>query len=333
MSVLIFGATGLIGKHITNALLEAKSNFNKIGIFTSAGSVERKAEVFDDFKAKGAEVITGDIQNEQDVLNAYKGLSDNSKLFHIPLLPWARLIDRADYDTIVSALGRDAIAMQVNLVRLAEQSGTINRFLPSEFGTDIAYSEASTHEPVHQEKLKVRAAFKNYAKRLEHTYLMVGPYPDYYFGMGAIPPPQQIGSYDAKAKKAYLLTPVDQKISWTAMPDVGKFVVAALLHPDVSRNRALKVQSFIASHADVLAEFEKQTDSKWDAEYTSPEQLQQFEDQAWSQNTWAKFTCSLRRLWMRGETLYPEWNNAALGDPPTMTLADVVAGAIAKAKQ
>ena len=71
--ILIFGATGLIGKHITDALLAAKSNFRDIGIFTSASSVERKAKVFDAFKAQGAEILIGDIGSEQDVLKAYKG--------------------------------------------------------------------------------------------------------------------------------------------------------------------------------------------------------------------------------------------------------------------
>ena len=73
-NILIFGATGLIGKHIADALFEAKASFNKIGIFTSEGSVKRKAEIFKGFRSKGAEIITGDLQNEQDVLKAYKGL-------------------------------------------------------------------------------------------------------------------------------------------------------------------------------------------------------------------------------------------------------------------
>ena len=79
-NILIFGATGLIGKHIADALLNAKSNFNKIGIFSSAGSVQRKASEFDDFKTSGAEIIVGDIDNEKHVLNAYKGMK-----FFIPI--------------------------------------------------------------------------------------------------------------------------------------------------------------------------------------------------------------------------------------------------------
>ncbi|KAK5162900.1 uncharacterized protein LTR77_011061 [Saxophila tyrrhenica] len=116
----------------------------------------------------------------------------------------------------------------------------IKRFFPSEFGTDIEYSEASTHETVHQDKLKVRHYFREHVKRLEHTYIMTGPYGDYYFGWGPVPQEPKIGSFDAKARKAYLLEPADKKIAWTTTKDVGRFVVAALLHPEVSRNKALK---------------------------------------------------------------------------------------------
>ena len=74
-NILVFGATGLIGNYITHALLAAKSNFEKIRIFTSSGSLKRKADVLNEFKAKGAEIITGDISNEQDIANAYQGLT------------------------------------------------------------------------------------------------------------------------------------------------------------------------------------------------------------------------------------------------------------------
>ena len=164
---------------------------------------------------------------------------------------------------------------------------------------------------------------------------MTGPYADYYFGMGPVPGDMpQIGSFDAKAKQAWLLEPREQKIAWTCMPDVGRFVVAALLHPDVSRNSALKVHSFIASHAGILAEFEAQTVDKetWQVGYTSPEELLRCEERACREDLWSKATCSLRRLWMRGETLYPEFDNGVLGDAETMTLADVVRATVERAK-
>ena len=37
-AVLIFGATGLVGKHITDAILNSAPPFRRVGIFTSADS-------------------------------------------------------------------------------------------------------------------------------------------------------------------------------------------------------------------------------------------------------------------------------------------------------
>lgn len=227
-----------------------------------------------------------------------------------------------EYDTVISALGRDAIPKQVNLVRLAEESKTICRFFPSEWGTDVAFSEASTHEAVHQTKLAVRAYIRDHAHRLEHTFLMTGPYIDGYVSIKW--PVPEIGSFNSKEQKAYVINPTDQKISWTAMPDVGRFVVAALLHRDVSRNRALKVSSVIASQDEIVAEFEKQTRTKWTVHHTSSEQLEKFEDKLWKEGSPLGGPCSLRRLWLRGETLYHEFDNVALGDPATISLATVV---------
>ncbi len=108
-----------------------------------------------------------------------------------------------------------------------------------------------------------------------------------------------IGSFDAKERKAWLLEPTEAKIAWTTMGDVGRFTVAALLRWEGIR--------FVASHADVSREFERQRDTKladtegeWHVRYTSPEELRGIEDEVWEEDDWLKTTASLRRLWMRG---------------------------------
>jgi uncharacterized protein YbjT (DUF2867 family) len=72
-NILFFGATGLIGSVILEALIGAKSHFNRIAIFTAPSTVERKREAIESLKSRGVEVIVGDVTKDQDVLAAYKG--------------------------------------------------------------------------------------------------------------------------------------------------------------------------------------------------------------------------------------------------------------------
>lgn len=114
------------------------------------------------------------------------------------------------------------------------------------------------------------------------------------------------------------------KISLTTMRDVGKFVVAALLlqqqqqqHSDgngnggngdgngVTKNRALRVNSFTTTPHELLGEFEKQTGGeKWQVGYTSVEELERLERE--------NPVVTLRRIWTSGKTLYAKGDNDEL---------------------
>jgi hypothetical protein len=96
----------------------------------------------------------------------------------------------------------------------------------------------------------------------------------------------------------------------TCSNSVGKLVVAALLHPEAARNRALRVNSFTTTPLEIVEEFEKQTGGeKWDVEYVSLEKLRDLEKQAYEEeNPWSVgFT--LRRIWGEGKTLYERRDN------------------------
>lgn len=108
------------------------------------------------------------------------------------------------------------IASQINLLELAEQTESVKRFFPSEYGTDIEYWPESAHEKPHQQKLKVRRYIAEHVKRLEICYLVTGPYADLY--MGAVKKPE-IGTYDVKGKRAVLLGDGNGKISLTTMAE------------------------------------------------------------------------------------------------------------------
>lgn len=73
--ILVFGATGTIGKFILNALIENKSAFGTIGIFTSAATTQSKAVEIESLKDRGVKVYIGDLKSDGDVLSAYQSKS------------------------------------------------------------------------------------------------------------------------------------------------------------------------------------------------------------------------------------------------------------------
>lgn len=113
---------------------------------------------------------------------------------------------------------------------------------------------------------------------------------------------------------------------------VGKLVVAALLHPSESHNRALKVNSFTTTPNEIAAEFQKQTGEKWDITYISLDKLKELEKQAWAEKSPVATGFTLRRIWTEGGTLYEKRDNGLIGmeDGKTDTLEHAVGVAISK---
>ncbi|KAJ9613634.1 uncharacterized protein PV06_05141 [Exophiala oligosperma] len=282
--LLMFGATGLIGTYIVQAIVQNKAQFDRIAIFTSPSTVESKADQIDSLKKEGVEVIVGDINNPDDVVKAYK-----------------------DIDTVISAVGRNVIGHQVELVKLADQSTSVKRLFPSEYGTDIEYGPQSATEKPHQLKLKVRAALRE-CKNLDHTYVVTGPYAEFFLAHNANF--TEAGTFDVKNKTAKLIGDENVKISFTTMRDVGKLVVHALLKPEASRNQALRVNSFTATNADILHEFEKQTGGQpWEVSYIGLEDLKKKEQAAWESGVPFATAFTLKRIWAEGGTLYDKRDN------------------------
>jgi hypothetical protein len=94
---------------------------------------------------------------------------------------------------------------------------------------------------------------------------------------------------------------------------VGKFVVATLRSPEASFGKALKVQSFVVTPNEVLAEYERQTGAKWDVTKTPLDDIRTFEEKLWDEGNPRATLVTLRRIWAEGGTLYAQNDNAVLG--------------------
>ncbi|KAK3358683.1 hypothetical protein B0T25DRAFT_449147 [Lasiosphaeria hispida] len=287
--ILVIGGTGIIGKYITASLLRAKPAFDQVILFTSANTVATKGELLEKWKSEGLSIIVGNFESDSDVAAAFAGV-----------------------DTVISALGRSVLHHQIRLLQLAEDSGTVQWFLPSEFGTDIEHNDKSPNEPPHQNKLKVRKYVREHIKRLKVTYVVTGPYFDMW--VNTQPGVEITGGFVPDKKEAYLIDDGNTKVGFCTMWDVGKFVVATLRNPQESFGKALKVQSFVVTPNEVLAEYEKQTGSEWKVTRTSLTDIRNLEAKLLAEGKPASI--SLRRIWAEGGTLYAKNDNELLGLGP-----------------
>ncbi len=107
-------------------------------------------------------------------------------------------------------------------------------------------------------------------------------------------------------------------------------MVLAALHPDASRNKALRVNSFTATDSEILAEFEKQTGGQpWSVSYVSVDELKASEAEALAAQKPYAVLFTLKRIWAEGGTLYDKRDNYLIEAEHVMeTLADAVARAI-----
>lgn len=232
----------------------------------------------------------------------------------------------------MSAVGRNVIEKQINLISLAERSSSIVRFIPSEFGTDVVYDESSLTEKPHQMKLKVRSFIESSAvQRLTYTYIVTGPFADLY--VGNMPNEPRLGSFDVVKREATLLGDGKGRISLTTMADVGRFLVASLKHPEVSDRKALKVKSFTTTPEAILHEMQRQTGRRFRVQYTPLDDLKAFETKAWDEGSPVASLCTLRRIWTEGKTLYAHNDAESIGVVKTDTVEMVVQAAIMRSSR
>lgn len=273
------------------------------------------------------------------VLDSFLSVNDNTNGF-------------VGIDTVISAVGRPAILLQIPLIKLAAASDSVKWFLPSEYGTDIKYGPASANEKPHQLKLKVRAYLEEdeaiRQSGLKYTYVVTGPYPESYMDFNSSA--REAGGWDFDTKTTYLLEK-NNRVSFTSQKEyvhvfsvlllfrdffffisnlsctysTGDLVLATLRHPAASFNKALKVNSFTTTPAEFHAEIERQTGGPWTVHDTSLARLREIEQEAWAAGIPAAAVVTLRRIWSDGGTLYDHRDNGVIGEPRVMTLKETVA--------
>nr|AIS92512.1 leucoanthocyanidin reductase [Epimedium sagittatum] len=193
---LIIGATGFIGGFIVDACLASGRP-----TYILSRSKSTKVGAHKELQDKGAIVLYGKINDRHTMENILK----DHKI-----------------EMVISAVGGDTLLEQIDLVHAIKAVGSVQRFLPSEFGHDV--DRADPVEPgltMYNEKRKVRRVIEEVG--IPYTYICCNsiaawPYYDNTHPSEVLPPMDQFLIYGDGSVKAYF---VDGK-------DIGKFTMKAL---------------------------------------------------------------------------------------------------------
>lgn len=153
------------------------------------------------------------------------------------------------HDSLVTALkGQDVFISAVpnhgdqpKLIDAAIAAG-VKRFLPSEFGSDIAGNENVQKLPVFQGKLKTQKYLEEKKDQISYTIVVNGAFLDWGIKVGFI----------INKNTTRVFNGGDKPRSTTTLEDIGKGVVGVLRHPEETKNRAVYLQSAAVSQNKLL---------------------------------------------------------------------------------
>ncbi|KAH8592821.1 putative isoflavone reductase like protein P3 [Bisporella sp. PMI_857] len=221
-NVAVLGATGTLGKPVFDALV----NSNKFNLTVVTRSSSKST--FPD----SVTVKTADYSSVDSVATAFQG-----------------------QDAVVSLVGNQGFEGQTVLIDAAIKAG-VKRFLPSEFGSNIA-NPNTAQLPIFGHKVAIRKYIEEKAaanKDFTYSYVINGPFLDWGIEVGFTLAYQE--------GKPRIFNGGDQLVSSTSLATVGNAVVGVLTHPAETVNRDVYVEDIRISQNKLLALAKKANPSK-----------------------------------------------------------------------
>jgi uncharacterized protein YbjT (DUF2867 family) len=176
-------------------------------------------------------------------------------------------------DALVSTVGTSGLQGQTLMVDACIAAG-VSRFLPSEFGTDIANPQTKAL-PVFGYKVAVVQHTEEKARinpGFSYTFVRTGA----FLGWGL----ERNFLLDLKSGTPCIYASGDQLFSTTTLASIGRAVVGVLSHPEETKNRAVYVQDIAISQNRLLAIARKLAPSiKLDPVYASTVEMKKAADE------------------------------------------------------
>lgn len=173
-------------------------------------------------------------------------------------------------DAVVAAFPLKDASEHMRLVEAAYRSG-VRRYIPADYGScDAGSAQAQHHLKLYRDKTAVRVKCEELAELAAQdatganpftwTSIICGHFFDFGLRSGLL-------HFDISAEKAQILDNGDIKASASTLRRVGESVVRVLQRHEVTRNRAVYVQSFCPTQLEILASLERATGTKWHTQH------------------------------------------------------------------
>nr|ABK26024.1 unknown [Picea sitchensis] len=242
--ILIIGATGYIGRHMAKASL-ALGHPTFLLVRESAPANQEKAQLLESFKAAGANLVQGSVEDHASLVEAIK-----------------------EVDVVISAVGFFQLMSQLNIIKAIKEVGTIKRFFPSEYGFD--YDKVNAVEPakiMYDNTVKIRRAVE--AEGIPYTYVTSNCFAGYFLSslgqLGLAAPPRD---------KIVIYGDGNVKVAFVKEEDVATFTIKAVDDPrTLNKSMYIMLPTNIYSVNELVSLWEKKIGKTLEKVYISEEGL------------------------------------------------------------
>lgn len=242
--ILVIGGTGYIGKFVVEA--SAKEGHPTYALVRNETlSNPAKASVLDNFKTLGVNLVSGDLNDHESLVEAIKQV-----------------------DVVISTVGGFQLADQVKIIDAIKEAGNVKRFLPSEFGIDV--DRTSAVEPaksIFAIKSQIRREVE--AAGIPYTYVSSNNFAGYF-----LPTFNQPGATAPPRDKVAILGDGNARAAYNKEEDIGTFTIRAVDDPrTLNKTLYIKPPGTLYSFNDLVSLWEKKIGKTLEKEYVPEEQV------------------------------------------------------------
>ena len=226
LTVLVAGATGMLGSKIVSALLD-KDNIDVRAMVRSLNdNSDENRQKIEAMKAKGAAIVKGDLMKPETLLPLCAGV-----------------------DVVVSAVGNNEVTVpgQKHLIDAAKQQG-VKRFIPSDYSADYRKLDYGDNDNFDKRKEVLEYLQQS---GLEYTLVLNGAFMD---NVGTPYMPQ----FDLEHQTFQYWGDGDTPLDFTTTDDTAKYVAEAVSDPELA-NTALEVAGDVLTAKQLKAAYEEAT--------------------------------------------------------------------------